>query len=391
VAEPTTGGILIQVTATDPKDYLRDMTFVPVTAAGGRGDERFNPWFLESLAGFSVLRFMDWQETNNSKERRFDDRIRAESQTQASDRGVALEHLVELANRLGADAWFCIPHLADDDYVERFAAYVRDHLRPELAVYVEYSNEVWNGGFEQSRWAAEQGKALRLGEPEGARFYARRSVEIFAIFARVFGGTDRLRRVLASQNANTWLSEQILDAEVPGVGKAHRAADYLAVAPYFDGLATNACEPDNEIAALEKLSPVELLARVREDVARTLDLAAQHEKLAAARRNAEGRALRLAAYEGGPHLAGSCGGENAAALTALLLAANRDPAMKALYLDYLAGWRERGGRLFVHFSSTSRFTKWGSWGFAEWYDEKDAPKLAALRAFAAANPRWWRD
>ena len=64
---------------------------------------------------------------------------------------------------------------------------------------------------------------------------------------------------------------------------------------------------------------------------------------------------------------------------------------KALYLDYLAGWRERGGRLFVHFSSTSRFTKWGSWGFAEWYDEKDAAKLAALRAFAAANPRWWRD
>jgi hypothetical protein len=391
VAEPTTGGIRIEVTATDPKDYLREMSLVPVTAAGGRGDERFNPWFLESLAGFSVLRFMEWQGTNGSRERRFDDRIRPESQTQASDRGVALEHMIELANRLGVDAWFCIPHLADDDYVERFATLVRDRLDPGLAVYVEYSNEVWNGGFEQSAWASEQGKALRLGEPEGARFYARRSVEIFAIFARVFGGTDRLRRVLASQNANAWLSEQILDAEVPGVGPAHRAADLLAIAPYFDGLATNACEPDNQIAALEKLTTAELLARVREDVSRTLGRAAEHEKLAAARRNAEGRPLRLAAYEGGPHLVGTCGGENAAALTALLLDANRDPAMKALYLDYLAGWRERGGRLFVHYNSTGRFTKWGSWGFAEWYDQKDAPKLAALREFAAANPRWWRD
>ena len=391
VAEPTTGGIVLRVTATDPRDYLREMSLVPVSAAGGRGEERFNPWFLESLAGFSVLRFMDWQETNNSNEVRFADRITPASETQASDRGVALEHQVELANRLGADPWFCLPHRADDDYVERFATYVRDHLRPELAVYVEYSNEVWNGGFEQSRYAAERGRALRLGEPEGARFYARRSAEVFAIFARVFGGTGRLRRVLASQSVNTWLSEQILDAEVPGLGPAYRAADYLAVAPYFDGLKTNACEPDNEIAALEKLAPAALLARVREDVARTLDHAAEHRKLAEARRNAEGRPLRLAAYEGGPHLRGSCGGENAEKLTALLLAANRDPAMKALYLDYLAGWRERGGRLFVNFSSTDRFTKWGSWGFREWYDEAGAPKLTALREFAHANPRWWRD
>ena len=179
---------------------------------------------------------------------------------------------------------------------------------------------------------------------------------------------------------------------MPGVGKAYRAADYLAVAPYFDGLATNACEPDNADRGARSSSRPAHCSRACARTSRARS-ASRPSTRSSPRRAATPRAgaLRLAAYEGGPHLVGSCGGENAAPLTALLLAANRDPAMKALYLDYLAGWRARGGRLFVHFSSTSRFTKWGSWGFAEWYDETGAAKLAALREFAAANPRWWRD
>ncbi|MEZ5449148.1 MAG: hypothetical protein R3E89_09170 [Thiolinea sp.] len=38
--------------------------------------------------------------------------------------------MVQLANTLNADAWFNIPHLADRDYIQRYATYVRDNLRP---------------------------------------------------------------------------------------------------------------------------------------------------------------------------------------------------------------------------------------------------------------------
>jgi hypothetical protein len=284
-----------------------------------------------------------------------------------------------------------MPHAADDDYVRRFARAVRERLDPDLAVFVEYSNEVWNPGFEQSRYASERGRALGLGEPENLRFYALRSVQIFRIWEEEIGDPRRLGRVLAGQNASPWASEQILDFEVPGLGPAHRFADYLAVAPYFAGLRSDGCDPENEVQDLARATPEAILERAAADVPRTLALAEQQRRLAESRRNAEGRPLALVAYEGGQHLVGTCGAENVSALTERLLAANRHPRMKALYLDYLAGWKRIGGRLFVHFTSTSRYTKWGAWGSREWYDAPPGPKGEALRAFAAANPRWWRE
>jgi hypothetical protein len=394
VAAPSTGGILLEVTETDPRgtgDYLREMSLRPLAPSPAASAATFNPWFLDSLRDFQVLRFMDWQGTNGSRQTRYAERTRPQSQTQASEQGVALEHMLELANELHVDPWFCMPHAADDDYVRRFARAVRERLDPDLAVFVEYSNEVWNPGFEQSRYASERGRALGLGEPENLRFYALRSVQIFRIWEEEIGDPRRLGRVLAGQNASPWASEQILDFEVPGLGPAHRFADYLAVAPYFAGLRSDGCDPENEVQDLARATPEAILERAAADVPRTLALAEQQRRLAESRRNAEGRPLALVAYEGGQHLVGTCGAENVSALTERLLAANRHPRMKALYLDYLAGWKRIGGRLFVHFTSTSRYTKWGAWGSREWYDAPPGPKGEALRAFAAANPRWWRE
>src|SRR5262249_50859770 len=75
----------------------------------------WNPTFLERWRGMATLRFMDLQSINNSKLVHWRDRPRPEHAT-FSGRGVAPELLVDLANRLRADAWFCMPHLADDDY-----------------------------------------------------------------------------------------------------------------------------------------------------------------------------------------------------------------------------------------------------------------------------------
>jgi hypothetical protein len=62
--------------------------------------------------------------------------------------GVAYENLIEMSSKeAGADPWFCVPHLATYDYVRAMAELIatsRVMLGPDVTVYVELSNEVWN-------------------------------------------------------------------------------------------------------------------------------------------------------------------------------------------------------------------------------------------------------
>ena len=46
--------------------------------------------------------------------------------------------------------------MVDDDYVTNLAKVLYNKLNPNLHVYVEYSNEVWNYGFSQASWALNQ-------------------------------------------------------------------------------------------------------------------------------------------------------------------------------------------------------------------------------------------
>jgi hypothetical protein len=92
---------------------------------------------------------------------------------------------IEFRGGVKVDPWFCMPHLADDDFVRQFAVLVKERLDPSLKVYVEYSNEVWNGQFKQAHHAMEQGKKLGLSEKDaqaGWAYTAVRSMEIFAIW-----------------------------------------------------------------------------------------------------------------------------------------------------------------------------------------------------------------
>ena len=69
----------------------------------------------------------------------------------------AAEHIVELANRLGVNPWICIPHMADEGYIQNLAAMFRDSLNPDLKIYLEYSNETWNSSFQQYAWVKANG------------------------------------------------------------------------------------------------------------------------------------------------------------------------------------------------------------------------------------------
>lgn len=295
---------------------------------------------------------------------------------------VPVEIQLDLANRLGADAWLTVPHRATDEYVSRLANTVRDQLAPNLRVYVEYSNEIWNGIFSQGSYAEQQGLALGLASsPFEARlrFQARRSVEIFEIFESVFPAAERQRlvRVIAAQAANAWTSRVLLDHDDT---LAH--VDALAIAPYFGGSLGG---PDR-VADVRAMSLDVLFAELT-NVAVPESLA----WITAQAEDAGARGVDLIAYEGGNHLAGHGGVENDATINALFDAANRDPRMHELYTTYLEGWKERGGKLFVHFVNCSAPNKWGRWGALEYLEQPraDAPKYDALFDFIESHPAWW--
>ena len=376
--DPSRGGFFLKLMKTDPQDYVRNIRVIMPGFEDTYQENPFHPVFLRRWQGMACLRFMDWMKTNGSPVRTWSDRPKPDDAT-FSARGVAPEVMIDLSNRLGADAWFCMPHQADDDYVRNFAAMVKEKLDPKLQVYVEYSNEVWNNQFPQTRYSWEKAKELGLGPEErpwegGGKYYAQRSVEMFDIWEDVFGGHDRLVRVLAWQSGNTWWMERII---LPHQD-AYKHADVLAIAPY---MGMNVPREGKELTAAQVAAwPVD----------RALDHLEQEclpksiEAIRATKEVADKYGLRLVAYEGGQHMVGVGGGENNETMTKLFHTANAHPRMGEIYEKYFDAWTDAGGGLFCYFSSVGSWSKWGSWGIMQYYDDdpKQSPKFMATMRWA---------
>lgn len=371
--------LTLRITQTDPADPVRNIRFILPGFEDTHEDQPFHPEFLKRWEEFKVLRFMDLQRTNGSQQTNWSERATPTMQTQGNEAGVAIEYLIQLANALDADPWFCMPHQVTDDYIRCFAETVKAGLKPDLKIYIEYSNECWNGIFAQARYCRDQGRKLGLSDNDyqaQLRYCSRRSVEVFRIWESVLGGPSRLVRILPAQSANPWTSTQVMDFE-----EAYKHADALAIAPYF-GNALGDPKPQDQVA---RMTVDQVLDKCAQDIAEGNKTIAEQARLA------EARSLSLVAYEAGQHLVGYGGAENNKALEELFQAANRHPRMKALYLDYLNGWRASGGKLAAIFSSLGSWSKWGSWGLLEYHGQpvEEAPKYQAVVEFLEQNPIWW--
>jgi hypothetical protein len=372
--DPSKGAIFLRLMRTNPDNYIRNIRVIMPGFEQTYASDPWHPAFLNRWQGVACLRFMDWMMTNGSQVRTWGDRPKLDDAT-CTTRGVPLELMIDLANRLQADPWFCMPHLADDGYVRSFAQTVKERLQPDLHVYVEYSNEVWNGMFPQSRYAGEEGRRLGFAEKpwEAAwRYAAYRSVQVFPIWSEVFGGTARLVRVLPTQAANAYVSEQIVSFQ-----DAYRQADALAIAPY---IACNVSPNGKPSVAEAEGWTVDQALDYMEQVA----LPQSVSWIKAQKQVADKYGLELIAYEGGQHMVGVAGGENSERLTALLQAANRSPRMGEIYGRHYEAWTQAGGDLFCYFSSVGTWTKWGSWGILQHYDDDPAasPKFIATMQWA---------
>ncbi len=364
-------GFFLRLNKIDAQNPIREIRILLPGQHEGRAV--FNPTFLQRIQPFGAIRFMDWGATNGSPLEKWADRPQLSDASWSVGKGVPIEKMVELANAQKSGAWFTIPHRADEDFVRRMAQMVKDTLDPTLKIYIEYSNEVWNGQFEQARYASEQGKKLGLSDNDfqsQLRFYSQRSVEIYRIWKEVFGQQkNRLVCVMGSQSVNPWVSEQVL-----GWKDAFKEVDALAIAPYFGGQFGDP-KRQTEVASwsvdqlMNKLDD-EVNGQNRQNIA---DIAAVAKKFR----------VKMFAYEGGQHLVGHGGAENNQKLQDLFVAANRDARMETLYRQHLTNWFDQGGDLYMVFSSVGGPSKWGSWGVLEYQDQpiEDAPKYRALVDF----------
>lgn len=361
-SDPFTARIL----ETDPADPIRN---IRVHERGKMPESNFREPFLKRLEGMAALRFMDWMGTNNSAVRTWKDRPRV-GQFGRSDLGVPLEYMIELCNLVKIDPWFNMPHLADDDYVRRFALAVKDDLDPDLKVNVEYSNEVWNMIFGQADYAGKQGLALGFsdnGYEAQLRYYAHRTSEILAIWEDVFGTQkERIVGIYAAQSVNDWTSTTILSWKSV---KEH--ADVLAIAPYFGG----------GLGSPERAEEVSTWSLDRLFLELEREIATENRRAILSQAVVAGEyGVKLYAYEGGQHLVGHGGAENNEKLADLFIAANRDPRMGELYLRHLKTWWASGGDLYAVFSSMGEPSKWGSWGLLE-IEGASHPKWQAIQHF----------
>jgi hypothetical protein len=361
------GGIGLFITATSPSNYIRNLHVTMPDAPSG---ERFNPTFVDRLQNYRAIRFMNWmlgQTNNNILQTHWSERPTPDDARWTS-RGVPVEIMVELANRLHADPWFTMSHLANDDYVRQFAHTVARLLDPALKVYIEHSNEVWNGGYPQARYAQQRGLELGLSTNPAeaqARYHALRSREIFGIFEEAVP-PERLVRVLGSFVGNTAITQTALAFRDT---RAH--TDAIAIAPYFG------IQP-NDLGRVRSMSVDDLLRDLEATaVPSVMNQVRQHVAI--------GRQLQIPviAYEGGQHLvtwnAGAMQGD--ATLEALFDAVNRDPRFGALYSRYLQNWADVGGGLFMHYTNCNGYGLLGRFGALEYINQPraEAPKYDAIQ------------
>jgi hypothetical protein len=320
--------VLLRLDAIDPADPIRELD---CREANADRKAVFDGGFVDGLRPYRAIRYLDWQAANNNVAGDWEKRTLPTAIIQGGEQGVAVEHLVALANLAGVDPWFVMPWNADATYVANFAQYVHDHLAPGRTAYVENGNEIWNLDFAAAKQALAEGERARLGaNPDEARMrrYAQKSVAAFKIWERIFADNPkRIVRVLSGQNAWPELLQIALNYKDTS---AH--IDALATAPYF-GQALLKDPP----TATTDLAP--LFVKLDASIHESLDAALRTKEMA------DSRGLRYLGYEGGQHVTYS--GPDRTLITRL----NRDPRMGESYRKYLAAWDRQFGDVLMLLAS----------------------------------------
>lgn len=409
---PGPGIVDIKILETDPQDPIRNITVVREDRlALFDAGQIFNPDLIALLKGVKTLRFMTWMKANYSQISHLDHRPKRDDYTYAR-RGAPIEVMVELANILGSNPWFTLPHQADDDFIRFYADYTHRHLDPRLVAHVELSNEVWNWQFEQAAWANQQAIARWGKENRWLEYYALRASQMADIWSETYGADapERLVRIISSQTGWLGLEELVFDGEnirAEGLPPPATHFDAYAVTGYFSGslgseemlptlkswlrASAQAAEASARDKGLSGPAARIHIDRHRYDLVFPLAyqevLDARHSGkqdsstlwlieniLPYHAKVAQRWGLKLVMYEGGTHVVSLGKGLDDPEITAFFNAFNYTEGMAQLYQRVMKAWATLTPEPFMAFVDVEAPSKWGSWG--------------ALRHLGDDNPRW---
>ena len=317
--------------------HKEDDIFLPSIKRVNPDDRNpWNPQFLKDLRPYSTIRFMDWSNVNNATRTQFSQR---KLKTDPNQVPAAYEWMIDLCNREKKNIWLCIPHGADWDYSLHLANLLKygsdkdgtprtsgrgtnPPLDSSLKIYIEYSNETWNGQFTQAAYVRQKGAELGLpghdDNTRGAAYHVYAAMKHFENFDKVFGkNNNQVVKVIAAFSGWDGIAQHMVSVlDDKKVNPNGVKADALAVAPYF-GHNVNG-------------NDAEWAKKMREDIDKVAASCARHQQIAKSGK------LKLIAYEGGQHIAR---GANKV---------NSDPEMEKLYLEYFKAI----GKYFAAFSVT---------------------------------------
>ncbi len=379
----------------------------------------FSQAFLRSLEPFSVIRAMDYLDTNkNDSVMYWADRTPKSAPHQTAAEGYpggAPEFLIELANQTNKDLWYTLPvgsiqqgTAGATDYVAGLANLIQNgdattntsKLNSGLHVYVEYGNEEWNFdeqllyGTPAANYVYRQVNAgqpiinsyhlVQPNEVNNPAYYAwrltaHRTKEILDLFG---GKSDRIRPVLASQLFNNPVIDAQLSYFTNELGTPSSYLYGIAGAPYMS-LAGHENDDDLSIGAvldylhfsLLDTSFIQLLQRVDH----------YHQQ-------AQSHNLKCLMYEAGFDYLNFFGTAQSAEAK---IKSNYDPGMRALISEYLDDVYAHGTDMLVYYRLADRWGLSGpsafpGYGLTENIANLNTPKLQAVRDFLSPYSAYYR-
>jgi len=359
------GTFEIKILSSDSADPVHNMRVIMPGHLNTYTTQPFYPLWLEKVKLFHSVRFMDWGSTNGWGQPdawtwddpslfNWDDRAKMDYYTWTNGKGVPYEMMIKLMNDHNLDGWVCVPHRADNTYIQNMAQLFKDNLKPERKLYVEYSNEIWNWMFGQTQWLNKYGcTSLGISWPEGIVPYIQNCMNIWTT---VYGNQiHRINRVVGVQAAWQDVSNRVVFNMTPG------SFDSFSPSYYF-GLS------DQADAALDALGSSATVA----NIAHWARVSRENEKqwlISQKQTIADSLNIPMVFYEGGQHLTAHPFGVMPTYSNALL-AIQRDTAMYNLYNEWYDFVRtlQSGSEplLLMNFSLIgARSAQYGSWGILE--------------------------
>jgi hypothetical protein len=357
------------------------------------------------VAPFRVIRYMDLLETNDSETTDWNTQQQESASTYSGGKGVNMATVVKFANFTKKHLWINIPHKATDDYLTNLKTLLEGTLDPTLHVWIEWSNEVWNGIFDQFQDNIDAAQAeITAGDVQlndnGAitnTFYlGRRRVAKMLMHAQsILGTSSQFRYVLAGQFVDTSVVQKGLDYITKYFGPPKNYIHSIAVATYYNcgkDAVLGADIPANYIAgsydagdvaanptktyqmqyeaksaALTSQNFLDRLS-VRTDQGLGSSFFVAHKAIATS------LGVGLAEYEGGLDL------KQFNVNVAAKIAADTDPQMQPITNSYMTSVIRGGVTCHCYFSSTGKPTFQGFWELTQDPHDLQQPKYLGWRS-----------